>query len=156
MFTPAPSRPLSALLACFLVIPFALLTACGENNNGSHDPGEGNGGDQTTLCPASFQYRPQTRANSVYVVGSWNGFERTAHAMSGPDATGTWSAEPQIPAGEWGYFFLVDGAEQSDPEATSQITLDGKSYARVEVVCDGTSAASVRLSVQSEIGRAHV
>ncbi len=141
------SRPDSVLFA-LLFSPFLLLIAACGGGSGGDKPGPGPGTE--TRCPATFQYRPTQSANSVYVVGGWNDFDRAAHAMSGPDATGTYAAELQIPAGEWGYFFLVDGVVTLDPEATATIDVDGQQYARVEVVCDGTSAASIALAVKGD------
>lgn len=136
------SAPFGLSVLAFLFLA-ALGVACGN--------GEGNGGDDPdpeTRCSAAFQYRPTQSANSVHVVGEWNDFDRAAHAMAGPDASGTFSVELQLPAGEWGYFFLVDGVVTLDPEAAT-IDVGGQSFSRMEVVCEGTSAASISLEVMS-------
>ncbi len=62
-------------------------------------------------CEITLSYRPQTPASSVTVPGEWNGWDKAAHPMqAGQD--GTWSVTlgpGDVPPGEWGYKFLVDG-----------------------------------------------
>jgi hypothetical protein len=57
-------------------------------------------------------------AESVALAGSFNNWQPDELILSGPDATGHWSATVELPAGQHEYMFLVDGNEwRSDPTA---------------------------------------
>ncbi len=57
-------------------------------------------------------------AQSVALAGSFNGWQPDELTLTGPDATGHWSATVELPAGQHEYMFLVDGDEwRSDPTA---------------------------------------
>ena len=142
MRTPPPST--RSALVCLLCTLFLAMSsaACDGGDGGGDDPA-------VTTCATSFAFRPTVSASSVYVAGQWNGFDRSAHRLAGPDATGTYAAELQLPAGEWGYFFLIDGVVTLDPNAASTVEVAGQTCSRLEVVCDGVSAASVSLKVRA-------
>ncbi|MDR0966250.1 MAG: hypothetical protein LBM75_07105 [Myxococcales bacterium] len=139
--------PSSALKFSFLLLSLSLaslLQAC-DGSGGSDAPAI-----EAQTGSASFAYRPSQSISSIYVVGGWNDYDRSAHPMTGPDATGTYTVELSIPCGEWGYFFLVDGVVTLDPEADETITEGEQTYSRLEVVCEGAlpSAARVTLTVR--------
>ncbi|MGC4117047.1 MAG: alpha-amylase family glycosyl hydrolase [Myxococcales bacterium] len=65
-------------------------------------------------CDVDFSFRPASTATSVFVVGEWNSFDRSAHPLTS-DASGTWAAKVRVPMGTWGYYFIADGDESIDP-----------------------------------------
>ncbi len=63
-------------------------------------------------CGVTLRYRPEVPASSVTVPGEWNGWDKAAHPMSDEDHDGTWEVTlglEDVPPGEWGYKFLVNG-----------------------------------------------
>ena len=63
-------------------------------------------------------------AESVYVAGSFNGWNREANPMSKNEA-GVWTATVPMPPGEMTYKFIVDGEWRTDP-ANPRIVEDGE------------------------------
>jgi hypothetical protein len=62
-------------------------------------------------------------AESVAVVGDWNGWDPRAHPLSERNSTGLWEIEIEILSGEeYRYQFLVDG-EQWIPDPEAPITV---------------------------------
>lgn len=47
-------------------------------------------------------------AKSVSVAGSFNHWDTTMHALSGPDRKGMWSTALALPAGHYEYLYFVD------------------------------------------------
>lgn len=70
------------------------------------------------LLPVRLGYF-QPDAHAVFVVGSFNGWNRYATPMT-RDALGDWSVELALPRGEHRYRLLVDGEWRDDP--TAQMT----------------------------------
>lgn len=57
-------------------------------------------------------------AQSVELLGDFTGWRAGAIRLTGPDASGHWTADVQLPAGRHEYIFLVDGRQwQTDPRA---------------------------------------
>jgi hypothetical protein len=57
-------------------------------------------------------------AQSVELLGDFTGWRTGAIQLAGPDATGHWTANVELPPGRHEYIFLVDGREwQTDPRA---------------------------------------
>lgn len=57
-------------------------------------------------------------AQSVELLGDFTGWKAGAIRLSGPDASGHWTADVKLPAGRHEYIFLVDGRQwQTDPRA---------------------------------------
>ncbi len=79
----------------------------------SHDGGpDATGTPIPRPCAVTLTYRPQAPASSVTVPGEWNGWDKAAHPMQDPDGDGTFEVTlgpGDVPPGEWGYKFLVDG-----------------------------------------------
>lgn len=62
-------------------------------------------------------------AESVAVVGDWNGWDPQAHHLSERNGSGLWEIEIEVlPGEEYRYQFLIDG-EQWIPDPTSPITV---------------------------------
>lgn len=89
----------------------------GEAGNGDSpeapDPGaDASGTPVPRTCAITLRYRPPAPASSVTVPGEWNGWDKNALPMRDDDQDGTWEVTlgPQdVPPGEWGYKFLVNG-----------------------------------------------
>lgn len=63
-----------------------------------------------------FKYRPATKADAVYLAGSFNEWKPTGHKMDGPDKTGTYTTKLKLKAGVHEYKFVIDGTTwRSDP-----------------------------------------
>ncbi len=58
----------------------------------------------------TFRFHPPVEAGQVALSGSFNGWDRHALKMDGPDAGGNWSASIDLETGVYQYKFLVDGA----------------------------------------------
>lgn len=57
-------------------------------------------------------------AQDVELIGSFTGWQTGRIQLAGPDASGHWTAEVELPAGRHEYGFLVNGREwRSDPGA---------------------------------------
>ncbi|MFZ5573334.1 MAG: isoamylase early set domain-containing protein [Thermodesulfobacteriota bacterium] len=61
----------------------------------------------------NFVYQAQD-ANEVYLVGDFNQWNETAHAMK-KDSSGLWKKTVMLMPGLYEYKFLVDGQWKNDP-----------------------------------------
>ncbi|HWB10612.1 MAG TPA: redoxin domain-containing protein [Pirellulales bacterium] len=57
----------------------------------------------------SFRYRPTVEAREVYLAGSFNDWQPTAHKLDGPDPEGFYSTRLPLKAGRHEYKFVLDG-----------------------------------------------
>ncbi len=71
-----------------------------------------------------FTYLAPT-ANTVYVVGSFNGWVKGATQMKQEGKTGVWIAEVMIRPGEHTFMYLVDGKEWVVPPIAEDFVTDG-------------------------------
>lgn len=71
-----------------------------------------------------FTYLAPT-ANTVYVVGSFNGWVKGATSMKREGKTGVWLAEVMIRPGEHTFMYLVDGKEWVVPPLAEDFVIDG-------------------------------
>jgi len=71
---------------------------------------------RTTTKPVNF-YCAAPSAQSVYLMGDFNGWNPASHPMRRRD-DGCWFIEVQLPHGHHRYQFLVDGKPVLDPQGT--------------------------------------
>ena len=58
-------------------------------------------------------------ADQVELLGSFNDWKTGDVVLTGPDASGHWTADVELPEGRYEYIFLVDGERWvADPRAT--------------------------------------
>ena len=65
-------------------------------------------------CEVVLSYAAGPGVTSVNVPGEWNSWNETSHPMSDPEGDGIWTVTLDasvLPAGEWGYKFLVSGTD---------------------------------------------
>lgn len=63
-----------------------------------------------------FTYRPNAAADTVYLAGSFNDWQPTAHRMDGPDAEGRYATTLKLKRGRYEYKYVLDGAKwRADP-----------------------------------------
>jgi len=67
------------------------------------------GGAVVRSCRTSFTLNLGRPARSVSVAGEWNRFSTTANPLTPVGSTGIFRAELDIPPGDYGYKFVVDG-----------------------------------------------
>ena len=73
-------------------------------------------GGITTTKPVNF-YCVISSAQSVHLVGDFNGWDEGSHPMQ-RQVDGTWFLQVQLNHGHHRYRFLVDGQPMLDPRAT--------------------------------------
>ena len=71
-----------------------------------------------------FTYLAPT-ANTVYVMGSFNGWVKGATPMKREGTAGVWIAEVMIWPGEHTFMYLVDGTEWVIPPLAEDFVTDG-------------------------------
>lgn len=64
-------------------------------------------------------------ANTVHVVGSFNGWVKGATQMKRDGKTGVWMAEVSLRPGEHTFMYLVDGKEWVVPPLAEDFVTDG-------------------------------
>jgi 1,4-alpha-glucan branching enzyme len=64
-------------------------------------------------------------ANTVYVVGSFNGWVKGATPMKQVGDSGVWVAEIALRSGEYTFMYLVDGKEWVVPPLAEDFVTDG-------------------------------
>ena len=65
---------------------------------------------------ARFSYRPDAEAEAVYLAGSFNDWQPTAHRMEGPDAEGRYATTLKLKRGRYEYKYVLDGTKwRADP-----------------------------------------
>ncbi|MCS6263413.1 MAG: isoamylase early set domain-containing protein [Nitrospira sp.] len=64
-------------------------------------------------------------AESVAIVGSFNGWSPTAHVMTRVGSNGFWSAVVPLSEGEHAFMYLVDGTTWVVPPAAEDFVTDG-------------------------------
>lgn len=60
-------------------------------------------------CEVLFRYRAPKSAQAVYLAGTFNEWKPDAHAMTGPDDSGTYSTRIVLKPGLYEYKFVIDG-----------------------------------------------
>ncbi|MEQ8209357.1 MAG: redoxin domain-containing protein [Lacipirellulaceae bacterium] len=64
----------------------------------------------------TFKYRPDGKAKSVFLSGSFNGWKAKGVPMQGPDDEGNYTVAQEFPPGQHEYKFVVDGKTwKTDP-----------------------------------------
>lgn len=81
-------------------------------------------------------------ATAVYVAGDMNGWNEKATALTKNEETGLFSVTMKIPAGSYGYKFVVDGDWVLDPK-NSETNTQGNSLLVVPVSEDGVKSPIV-------------
>ena len=71
-----------------------------------------------------FTYLAPT-ANTVYVMGSFNGWVKGATQMKQEGQTGIWFVEVMLLSGEHTFMYLVDGKEWVVPPLAEDFVTDG-------------------------------
>src|SRR5262245_31669126 len=89
------------------------LAGCGGFSTSPDAAADGGGGPPVRSCQTAFRY--QATAAKVAVGGEWNRFDPTQTPMHGPDHSGAWTAEVQLPPGSYAYKLVVDGNWSLDP-----------------------------------------
>ena len=56
-----------------------------------------------------FRYRPTKPVEAVYLAGSFNEWQQTAHPFDGPNEEGIYETSIELPAGKYEYKFVLDG-----------------------------------------------
>ncbi|MBU0640985.1 MAG: DUF3459 domain-containing protein [Planctomycetes bacterium] len=75
----------------------------------------------TAKWRCAFRFRPSQPAKSVTLAGTFNGWNRAATPLSGPDANGYWRGNVVLGPGRHLYKFVVDGQNWfADPENRDQ------------------------------------
>ncbi|MDB4930492.1 MAG: hypothetical protein JWM10_2976, partial [Myxococcaceae bacterium] len=75
------------------------------------------GGAVVRSCRTAFALNVGRPARSVSVAGEWNSFSTTANPLTPVGSTGVFRGELDLPAGDYGYKFVVDGDQYlADPE----------------------------------------
>lgn len=105
-------------------------------NQGSQSSGSG------TMSTAPFASAPGSwtfsyaapEAQSVFIAGSFNGWNTQANPMSKNDA-GVWTTTLSLPAGQTTYKFIVDGEWKTDP-ANPSLVEDGNGGSNSAVKVD--------------------
>ncbi|HTU24356.1 MAG TPA: redoxin domain-containing protein [Pirellulales bacterium] len=65
---------------------------------------------------ARFTYRPDKKADAVYLAGSFNDWKAEGQRMDGPDAEGRYTTTARLKPGDYQYKFVVDGKRwRADP-----------------------------------------
>ncbi len=78
-------------------------------------------------------YSPQ--AQSVMLIGDFNGWGSTAEVKLAPSGNGTWSVTVPLPAGRYQYAFLIDGQRWvTDPRAEQRVNDDFGRQSAVAIV----------------------
>ena len=73
----------------------------------------------------TIRFRAPSDAERVVISGSFNGWDRQANPMKGPDAAGYWRATLDLPAGVHQYKFVVDDEHWYDDPVNHDRTPDG-------------------------------
>ncbi|MBU0640982.1 MAG: alpha-glucosidase C-terminal domain-containing protein [Planctomycetes bacterium] len=81
--------------------------------------------DEHGTWRCTFRFRPRVAAQSVILAGSFNGWDRQANPMDGPNDDGEWMAELALSTGMHEYKFLVDGDRWLDDPVNTQRRPDG-------------------------------
>lgn len=85
-------------------------------------------------CRVTFSLNLGRPARTVAVGGEWNRFSTTANALTPMGATGVFRAEIELPPGDYGYKFVVDGDQWiADPENIALKYVGGVENSRVVV-----------------------
>ena len=101
--------------AAILVIATVFTTIHVMERNGMQDTSQG-----TVIVRLEFQ---ASEAQSVAVVGDWNGWDSSTHQMIDRDGDGIWEIEIEVLRNqEYRYQFLVDG-EKWVPDPRAPITV---------------------------------
>ncbi len=64
-------------------------------------------------------------AETVAVVGSFNGWSPTAHVMTRVGSNGSWSAVVPLPGGEHAFMYVVNGETWVVPPMAEDFVTDG-------------------------------
>ena len=85
-------------------------------------------------CRVNFSLNLGRPARSVAVAGEFNRFSPTANPMTEMGGDGVFRASLDLPPGDYGYKFVVDGTQwQLDANAIARKYVDGKENSRVTV-----------------------
>jgi glycosidase len=150
-----------------LSLPFcALLAACADDYVGKPIPdggaadgggggGGGGGGDLTLAkrtCETAFSFDPGRSIGKVAIAGEWNGWKTDATPMTGPDASGKYSAQVMLMPGAHAYKLVVDGTDwQFDPRNPYRKYVGGVENSVVEVDdCNAPRIAFVKLDKSAD------
>ena len=80
----------------------------------------------------TFSYKPQGKADAVYLAGSFNDWQPTGMKMDGPDADGRYTAQLKLKPDVYEYKFVVDGTKwRADPGNPTRVTYYRNSQLRV-------------------------
>jgi glycosidase len=90
----------------------------------------------TAACATTFTYTPTpgTTVGTVAVTGEWSSFATPGNAMTGPDASGTYTATVPLSPGLVAYKLLIDGQFTLDPSARWQKYVGGVENSGVNVL----------------------
>lgn len=92
------------------------------------------GGALVRSCRTSFSLNLGRPARSVSVAGEWNSFSTSANPLTPMGATGVFRVELDLPAGDYGYKFVVDGDQYiTDPANIVRKYVGGVENSRVIV-----------------------
>jgi glycosidase len=82
-----------------------------------------------------FRFRPVEEADDVALVGSFNSWDRSADPLHGPDASGDWIVEVDLPSGMHEYKFVVNETDWRHDPVNPNLLPDGfghhNSYVRL-------------------------
>src|SRR6185295_14701316 len=80
----------------------------------------------------TFMYKPDAKAEAVYLSGSFNDWKPDGIPMDGPDAGGRYITRLKLKPGLYEYKFVLDGtAWRADPGNPIQVTYYRNSQLRV-------------------------
>jgi len=113
----------------------------------------------TSPCSTTFRFVPPagTVAQTVSVSGDWNSFTDPGVSMTGPDASGAFTAQVPLTPGFYAYKLIVDGQWQLDPQEHWQKYVGGIANSGVQVVdCHQPTLALATNSVaRAAAGQGH-
>src|SRR5687767_5080770 len=92
-----------ALPALCLLASLAACTDGGSSGSDLGPPAE----LELRSCKTELSYRPGRAVDGVAVGGEWNGFRPEEAPLVGPDPTGLYRAELELPKGVYGYKLVV-------------------------------------------------
>jgi glycosidase len=110
------------------------------------------GGAVVRSCRTSFSLNLGRPARSVSVAGEWNRFSTTANPLAPVGSTGIFRVELDLPAGDYGYKFVVDGDQYLvDPENITLKYVGGVENSRIIVPdCNLPLLTAVRNSATAD------